>query len=143
MATVAACGLPDTLVHGDLHPGNVRSDGAVRVLMDWGDTTVSNPAFDILRLTGDLPEPEAARLVSAWAHRWRRDAPGCAPERAVELLRPVASLRAAAVYAGFLAAIEPAERPYHVADVPDALAAAVAAGPGDCGACGSGSTVGR
>ncbi|GAA2498771.1 phosphotransferase [Winogradskya humida] len=25
LAAIAACGLPDTLIHGDLHPGNVRS----------------------------------------------------------------------------------------------------------------------
>jgi hypothetical protein len=39
----------------------------------------------------------------------------------------VAALRSAAVYAGFVAAIEPAERVYHEADVPERLSAAVAA----------------
>ncbi|HEX6873650.1 MAG TPA: phosphotransferase, partial [Micromonosporaceae bacterium] len=30
LAAVAACGVPETLVHGDLHPGNVRGDHSVR-----------------------------------------------------------------------------------------------------------------
>jgi hypothetical protein len=127
LAEAEGCGLPDTLVHGDLHPGNVRAvlpDGDMRVIMDWGDTTVGSPIFDILRLTGGLAEP--APLIEAWTRRWRETAPGCDPSRAIELLTPVAELRAAAAYASFLANIEPAEWPYHAADVPDRLGAAVA-----------------
>jgi hypothetical protein len=128
---IAACGLPDTLVHGDLHPGNCRVDGAgTVVIMDWGDATAGHPARDILRLTGHLPAAEAEELTAAWALRWRVDVPGCDPLRAVELFRPVAELHASMVYAGFLANIEPAEHPYHAEDVPVHLAAAVeAAGP--------------
>jgi Ser/Thr protein kinase RdoA (MazF antagonist) len=55
LAKVASCGLPDTLIHGDLHPGNVRSDGGPRVLIDWGDSFIGHPAFDVLRLTEKLP----------------------------------------------------------------------------------------
>jgi Phosphotransferase enzyme family len=127
LAAVAACGMPDTLVHGDLHPGNVRSDGTSRVLMDWGDATVGHPALDILRLTGDLPDAEAAPLIAAWSERWRATVPGCDPSLAVDLMRPVAPLYGAAVYAGFVANIEPSEWPYHADDVPASLTAAVAA----------------
>ncbi|WP_431874335.1 phosphotransferase family protein [Micromonospora marina] len=127
---VADCGLPDTLVHGDLHPGNVRGDDRHRTVIDWADSFVGHPAFDILRLTEDVDADAAARLVDAWARRWRTDVPGSDPRRAVDLLRPVAPLRQAAVYAMFLAAIEPGEHPYHVHDVPAALArAAAVAGP--------------
>jgi hypothetical protein len=52
--------------------------------------------------------------------------PGSDPERAVELLRPVAELRMAAVYAMFLAGIEPSEHPYHLGDVPACLSRAAA-----------------
>jgi hypothetical protein len=124
LAEAAACGLPDTLVHGDLHPGNVRAEGDMRVIMDWGDASVGSPVFDILRLGGGLNDP--APLVEAWARRWRESVPGSDPGRAVELLAPVTELRAAAAYAAFLANIEPTERPYHAADVPDRLGNAVA-----------------
>jgi aminoglycoside phosphotransferase (APT) family kinase protein len=125
---VRRCGLPDTLVHGDLHPGNVRGDGERRVTIDWGDAFVGHPAFDILRLTETLAPATAAPMLAAWAGRWRADVPGCDPQRAVTLLRPVAPLRLAAVYAMFLAAIEPSEHPYHAGDVPACLARAAAEG---------------
>jgi len=128
-AEVAQCGLPDTLVHGDLHPGNTRTDDDGHVsIMDWGDCTIGNPAFDILRLTGELDDP--APLIAEWARGWRETVPGSDPVRAVELLRPVAALRGAAAYSAFLAAIEPAEWPYHAADVPAGLTEAVAAARG-------------
>ncbi len=117
LAKIASCGLPDTLVHGDLHPGNVRSDGRSRVLIDWGDSFVGHPAFDILRLTEELAVGDAGMLVDAWADRWRATVSDSDPHLAVELMRPVAALRNAAVYAHFLDHIEPAEHPYHAADV--------------------------
>ncbi|MEU8260397.1 aminoglycoside phosphotransferase family protein [Micromonospora sp. NPDC048999] len=123
---VRDCGLPDTLVHGDLHPGNVRGDGRRQAVIDWADSFVGHPAFDILRLTETLAPSAAAPLLDAWAARWRADLPGSDPERAVDLLRPVAPLRLAAVYAMFLAGIEPSEHPYHAADVPACLGRAAA-----------------
>ncbi|MBG0568915.1 phosphotransferase family protein [Actinoplanes aureus] len=128
LAEVDACGLPDTLIHGDLHTGNVRTDAAEPpVIVDWGDSGVGNPAFDILRLIGAAPGRDG--VLRAWADRWRVTAPGSDPERAVELLRPVAALRGAVTYANFLANIEPSEWPYHAGDVPDCLAEAVRAVP--------------
>ncbi|MFR9778126.1 phosphotransferase family protein [Micromonospora sp. MS34] len=123
---VRDCGLPDTLVHGDLHPGNVRGDGRRATFIDWGDAFVGHPAFDVLRLTETIDEPTAGVLLDAWAARWRADAPGSDPRRAVDLLRPVAALRMAAVYAMFLAGIEPSEHPYHLGDVPACLKQAAA-----------------
>ncbi|MEA2959166.1 MAG: hypothetical protein QOJ58_4860, partial [Alphaproteobacteria bacterium] len=32
---VDRCGLRDTLVHGDFHPGNFRGDGRALTLLDW------------------------------------------------------------------------------------------------------------
>ncbi|MEV0394788.1 phosphotransferase family protein [Polymorphospora rubra] len=138
LAEVAGCGIPDTLVHGDLHPGNVRAGGAAgaggtggdqRVIIDWGDACAGHPAFDIMRLTEGTGPATAAALTRSWAARWRASMPGCDPVRALDLLRPVAALRMAAVYADFLARIEPAEHPFHTGDVPHYLAlAAEAAG---------------
>jgi hypothetical protein len=112
-------------MHGDLHPGNTRIGRGSPVLMDWGDSAVSHPAFDILRLTEGLTPPEAQELIAVWALRWRTEVPGSDPARAVELMRPVASLLGAVIYSGFLAGIEPAEHPYHRSDVPECLTAAV------------------
>jgi Phosphotransferase enzyme family len=111
LAAVAACGIPDTLVHGDLHPGNVRGPEPLTVI-DWGDSFIGHPAFDILRLADDDPD-----VIEGWIAQWRRAVPGSDPGTALDLLRPVAALRNAAVYARFLANIEPSEYRYHAADV--------------------------
>ncbi|HEX6870576.1 MAG TPA: aminoglycoside phosphotransferase family protein, partial [Micromonosporaceae bacterium] len=121
LAAVAACGVPETLVHGDLHPGNVRGDHSLRRIIDWGDSFIGHPGFDILRLSEQLDPPEAAQLLDLWSRLWQQAVPGSDPDRAVELLRPVAALRNAVTYARFLANIEPSEHPYHRADVPDWL----------------------
>jgi hypothetical protein len=128
LARLEACGLPDTLVHGDLHSGNVIGavDGS-RVILDWGDCVIGHPAIDILRLTESLPAQPARGIHEAWAQWWREAVPGCDPMTALELIRPVYDLYYAAVYADFLAGIEPSEHPYHAADVPDCLARAAAA----------------
>jgi Phosphotransferase enzyme family len=125
-ADVDACGVPDTLVHGDFHPGNVRSDGPRRVIIDWGDSMVGHPAFDLVTLH-DRPIGEPTRLHERWCAHWRCAVPGCEPERALALLAPAAALREAVTYAGFLAAIEPSEHPYHLIDVPDGLRRAIIA----------------
>ena len=128
---LAACGLPDTLVHGDLHPGNwVGQPGAASVV-DWGDSVLGHPAFDVLTLAAGL-EPAAQRAVhGVWAQAWRRHRPAADPLRALELARPVAALRSATVYRAFLDAVERTERRYHDRD-PAAMirsAAAAAATP--------------
>jgi len=121
IAAVRSCGLPDTLVHGDLHAGNARLGGGPPVVIDWGDSTVGNPASDILRLADRLDRSDEDALVGPWAARWRAAVPGCEPERAMRLWRPVAELYLAAVYAAFVASIEPSEHPYHAGDVAPCL----------------------
>ncbi len=124
LAAIAACGLPDTLVHGDFHPGNARGTAERHSIIDWGDSVIGHPAIDLLRMCERVADPEPLR--QAWGRRWRAAVPGCDPERAVALIEPVLALRNAAVYAGFLDAIEPSEWPYHADDVPFWLAQAAA-----------------
>jgi hypothetical protein len=127
MTAIADCGLPDTLAHGDAHPGNVRGHGDQLVFLDWSDSFIGHPGFDILGLVDGTAIPEEEVVLDAWTAGWRRDVPGCSPRRAAELLRPVAYLRSAAVYAEFVANIEVTERRYHSFDVPAMLNAALAA----------------
>jgi len=49
------CGLPDTIVHGDFHPGNWRSDGGPPAIVDWADAHLGNPVLDGLRACDFLP----------------------------------------------------------------------------------------
>ncbi|MDQ2782258.1 MAG: aminoglycoside phosphotransferase family protein, partial [Actinomycetota bacterium] len=128
LEAVAACGLPDTLVHGDLHPGNWRR--AVTpverlTLLDWGDVGVGNPVIDMRAFVERLPDDDLRRRTSRlWAEQWRRHVPGADPVRAAELLRPVAELGAALTYQRFLDHIEATEWIYHEGDPASRIRAA-------------------
>ena len=127
-ADVAACGVPETLVHGDFHPGNVIGGEDRLVLLDWGDIGLGHPMLDQAAFVERLDAPARAVVTRRWAARWREAVPGCEPERAAALLEPVGKLQRAAVYLMFLDNIEPTERVYHAADPADWLARAVAPG---------------
>jgi hypothetical protein len=116
LAAVAGCGLPDTLVHGDFHRGNLRTGPAVLVLMDWGDCGIGHPMLDQAAFCGPLPGEDARRVRAAWSTAWQQHLPHSDPVRAAAMLAPVAALRQALIYQVFLDGIEPAERAYHQAD---------------------------
>jgi len=124
LADAAACGPPDTLVHGDFHPGNLRWDGARLTLLDWGDAGVGHPLLDEPAFLERTPPADAPRLQQRWHAAWRAAAPGSDPARASALLAPIAALRQAVVYQGFLDCIEPSEHPYHRTDPLERLARA-------------------
>jgi hypothetical protein len=119
--TVAACGVPDSLVHGDFSPGNIRSDGETLTLIDWGDSGVGCPLLDQTAFLTRIPAEDVASLKNHWCDAWKRAAPGSNPARASDLLAPIAMLRQAVIYQGFLDGIEPSEHPYHRADPADRL----------------------
>ncbi|MGK2966826.1 MAG: aminoglycoside phosphotransferase family protein [Tepidiformaceae bacterium] len=112
-AAIAACGLPDTLAHGDFHPGNVRGARDSMSILDWGDCGLGHPLLDQPAFIGRSPDAPAADSSKRWHQLWRELVPGCDPDRASTLLAPVAAARQAVSYQGFLDAIEPSEYPYH------------------------------
>ena len=127
LADLEACGLPDTLVHGDFHPGNWRSGTGLPVLVDWGDSGVGHPLFDMPAFLTRLPSGDLERVRGAWLDAWRDARPGSDPRRAAELIAPVAALRQALIYRTFLDHIEESERVYHRTDPADWLREAVTA----------------
>jgi hypothetical protein len=112
-ADLAACGLPDTLVHGDFHPGNARGDGSHLVLMDWGDCGVGHPLLDQPAMLDRIAPGNAEAVRSAWERAWQQAVPGSDPRRAAALVAPLAAARQAVIYQRFLDGIEPSEHPYH------------------------------
>lgn len=120
-AQLAGCGLPDTLVHGDFHPGNLRGAGLELTLLDWGDSGVGHPLLDGAAFLSRIPAEAVDEVRAHWIALWRAAVPGAEPERAMALLAPIAAARQAVIYLGFLDRIEPAEHPYHAADPLDWL----------------------
>jgi len=128
LAAVEACGLPDTIVHGDFAPGNVRGDGvtAPMTILDWGDSGIGQPLLDQPAFLDRTPSRETARIRAHWDAAWRAAIPGADPTHAAGLLAPVAAARQAVIYRRFLDRIEPAEWPYHEGDPADWLRRTVA-----------------
>ncbi len=121
------CGLPDTLVHGDFHPGNWRSNGGAPKILDWADAHFGNPVLDALRACDFLASQQAV-TTRVWCDTWRALAPGCAPERALRIAEPLAHLMYAVRYQEFLDGIEAAEHVYHLGDPAVSIRAAVRTG---------------
>jgi hypothetical protein len=113
---VAACGVRDTLVHGDFHPGNFRGDERTLTLLDWGDSGVGHPLLDQPAFLDWVRSSAVGAVRAHWLQQWSEAAPGSDPARASVLLAPVAAARRAVVYRTFLDNIEPSEQPYHRAD---------------------------
>lgn len=126
-ADLASCGLPDTLVHGDFHPGNVRGSDGRLVLLDWGDCGVGHPLLDQAAFLSRIADDARAPVAAHWAQAWRAQVAGCDPQRAARLVEPLAALRQALVYRTFLDNIEPDEHVYHRDDPADWLRRAATA----------------
>ncbi|MDH2426332.1 aminoglycoside phosphotransferase family protein [Sphaerisporangium sp. TRM90804] len=125
VAELEACGLPDTVVHGDFHPGNWRSDGRHTVVLDFADSHVGHPAIDGLRLREYAPDGSAPFVTDAWVRAWSAAIPGSDPSRALTLAEPLAHLSYALRYQEFLDGIELSERRYHEGDPAHEIRAAL------------------
>ena len=126
LLAIAECGVPDTLVHGDFHSGNVAGDQHHQVILDWGDSYIGHPMLDELAFCGPLTPPGRSAARHWFVDDWTRIIPGSDPARAARLLEPMASLLAAVTYANFCRDIEPDERIYHESDGVRMLRAAAA-----------------
>ncbi|AXF23545.1 aminoglycoside phosphotransferase family protein [Burkholderia pyrrocinia] len=120
-AEIDACGLPNTLVHGDCHPGNFRGTRSELTLLDWGDSGIGHPLLDQSAFLDAVPREYAAAIKNHWHREWLAKVPGCDPARAAALLAPVAMARRAVIYQRFIDNIEPSEQIYHHGDPADWL----------------------
>lgn len=81
-----ACGLPLTVVHGDLHLGNVAWADAGPLVFDWTDTCVAHPFLDGRHLATNAAHhlgPEGADAVrEAYLEVWRAAYPDVDHDRA-------------------------------------------------------------
>jgi hypothetical protein len=117
ISKIEQCGIPETLVHGDYHPGNWRGSDLDLTILDWGDCCVGHPLTDIPALYERVAdEADRARIVSGWSEAWQAKLPDAKIETAIKLITPIANARMAVVFVHFLENIEPSERIYHETD---------------------------
>jgi hypothetical protein len=76
-AALRAVGIPDTLMHSDISPGSILSDGSNYVFTDWCEANVGNPfitfeqlCVHVLRKTSN-PDDWANRLRHIYTSSWR------------------------------------------------------------------------
>jgi Ser/Thr protein kinase RdoA (MazF antagonist) len=74
-AALAACGIPQTLVHGDLHLHNVAGRAGHQQFFDWTDACVSHPFFDLISVFDDEDCARQVQLRDAYLGVWSDDAP--------------------------------------------------------------------
>jgi hypothetical protein len=126
---LAGCGLPDTVVHGDFHPINWRSDGGVAVVLDFADAHLGNPVLDGLRAIDFLPPDLRGTATAAWTAAWTAAVPRSRPADALRIAAPLAHFAFAVRYQEFLDNIEPSERVYHEGDPAGVIRRALASMP--------------
>ena len=95
--------LPPTLLHGDVHPGNVLVHDGQAVLIDWGSARIGPAALDLANLV-PADSPGVARYAQAW--RQRTGAP--LPAGLIELGYRWAALQIPVQYLPWTAAYRPA-----------------------------------
>jgi len=75
---LAACGIPETIQHDDLHHANLYEQGGRLRVLDWGDASISHPfaslvvTFRFLQEVARLPPGDGwfARLRDAYLEPW-------------------------------------------------------------------------
>jgi aminoglycoside phosphotransferase len=101
---LAACGIPYTIEHGDLWPGNIFADAASCAIIDWEDVAIAHPFFGLAPLTvgminAGLGQPESiARMERAYAAAFETIAPTHQVRRAIELAPSLCFIEMAARY---------------------------------------------
>jgi hypothetical protein len=116
---LAHYGLPLTLVHGDLHWGNIALMPEGTIIFDWTDSCIAHPFLDLATLL-DLPDmfPEREvvrdRMLTSYLAVWTDHAPLERLREAADLAHALGHLHQAISYLMIVNGLEAASK-YEVA----------------------------
>ncbi|MBB5983414.1 aminoglycoside phosphotransferase family protein [Kribbella solani] len=90
---LAAIGVPETLLHGDLHPRNLAvKDGRV-LAFDWTDAALAHPFLDLVTFVEERsPLSREPEVRDAYLSEWEEYADPAALRRALELAEELGAL---------------------------------------------------
>jgi aminoglycoside phosphotransferase (APT) family kinase protein len=93
ISELAAIGVPETLLHGDLHPRNLAvRDGKV-LAFDWTDAAVSHPFLDLVTFVEKRsPSSKDTRVRDAYLAEWEAYASPADLRRALVLAEELGAL---------------------------------------------------
>jgi Phosphotransferase enzyme family len=105
---LADIGLPDALLHGDLHPWNIAvGDGQLRVF-DWSDAAIGPSFFDLALFLGRADNLDLRVVMrDAYLDVWADVAPRARLERASELAMALGAIYQVMTYQTLLPALPP------------------------------------
>ena len=103
--------LPSTLVHGDLHPGNIAAQRGGYLFYDWTDACVAHPFMDLITVldeTDTLPDQAlaTASLRDAYLSLWTDFEPQDRLMEAWSLAEPLAALHQVISYRNIYGILE-------------------------------------
>jgi hypothetical protein len=101
-AELALSPIQPTLVHGDLHAGNVMRTGGRFVVFDWTDACVADPFVDVLMFLTRLPDDPRlrARFGDRYFEAWGDVVSRSEAAEYAELAEPLAAMHHAVTYRG-------------------------------------------
>ena len=88
---LAEYAIPETVLHRDLHPGNVvvRDDGVL--IHDWSFASIGCPLLDLGSWLWDLSDADAARSIEVFVDAWSPYVDPAVMRRAWTAAKPVAA----------------------------------------------------
>jgi Phosphotransferase enzyme family len=103
--------VPYTLVHGDLHPGNIAHYQGSYRFFDWTDACIAHPFFDVLPIllhTQVLPDAASAcaHMLDSYLELWTAYEPLERLRQVWALAQPLGALHQAISYAHIVAGLE-------------------------------------
>ena len=102
--------IPQTLVHGDLHLGNVALYNDNYLLFDWTDSCISHPFFDMFQLFFAENNTSVKDLQDEYLAKWNFYEPKSRLLEAWELAKPLCALHHAVTYQYISNCLEPRDK---------------------------------
>ena len=117
-AELASYAVPHTLVHGDLHLGNVARSAGSYLFFDWTDACVSHPFFDTISIFQAKDPNVQARLHDSYLGVWAAYEPIERLFEAWKLAKPLCALHQAVSYQHIGATLEVTLKPELASGLP-------------------------